>query len=428
MKAVRLTLGALAAIAFVLAAGPSVFGFHSGGVAECAGCHSMHNPFPAGGSLLKGGDPSATCLACHQSAGDAGPSSYHVSTPAGELLAGVSPKQRTPGGDFGWLNKDYSWAGRGGVIEEEAGHTHGHNIVANQGFARDGVTTVTYEYEADPVNTLAPGGDFAAANLGCESCHDPHGQYRRNQDGTITKTGRPIANSGSYKTSAAPTADVAVGVYRLLGGSGYQGDIAAPPFPGAPDAVAPNTYNQSEATNQVKVAYGRSTAPGHATWSEWCGTCHGEMHYDNGAEYTHKTDEQLNGLAANYNAYIKSGDLGGVQASSFTSLVPFVHNTGDYAVLAAAAGNGSPTYGGPTNTDRIDCLSCHRAHASAWEYAVRWNPEYELLTDATGNYFNGSYGGRGRTVAEVEDSYYDRPSTVFAKSQRSLCNKCHVKD
>ena len=32
------------------------------------------------------------------------------------------------------------------------------------------------------------------------------------------------------------------------------------------------------------------------------------------------------------------------------------------------------------------------------------------------------------TAAEVEDSYYDRPATVFAASQRSLCNKCHIKD
>ncbi len=76
----------------------------------------------------------------------------------------------------------------------------------------------------------------------------------------------------------------------------------------------------------------------------------------------------------------------------------------------------------------MDCLTCHRAHASAWEYAARWNLEYEFLTQASGAYYNGSYGGRGRTAAEVQDSYYDRPSTVFAPSQRQLCNKCHIKD
>jgi hypothetical protein len=262
-----------------------------------------------------------------------------------------------------------------------------------------------------------------------------HGTSRRNANGEISgpadADARPIAASGSYKTSIDPNADVSVGVYRILAGPGFVTDGVT--FDGAPDAVAPNTYNQTEATNQVKVAYGRATGNGHVSWSQWCGECHGAMHYDNGAKYVHPTDEPLGTtIANNYNAYKKTGDLTGVQASSFTSLVPFVYNAGattaDYGTLKAAAGNAAATFAGPASTDRVDCLSCHRAHASAWEYAVRWNPEYEFLTDANGNYYNGGFGGRGRTIAEVEDSYYDRPSTTFAKAQRSLCNKCHVKD
>jgi hypothetical protein len=157
------------------------------------------------------------------------------------------------------------------------------------------------------------------------------------------------------------------------------------------------------------------------------------MHYDNGSNYVHPTDETLGGtIANNYNIYVKTGDLTGAAATSFTSLVPFVYNTADYETavtgLKANAGNGSPTYAGPGNNDRVDCVSCHRGHASGWEFALRWNPEYEFLTTATGTYYNGGYGGRGRTTAEVEDSYYDRPATVFARSQRQLCNKCHIKD
>ena len=49
---------------------PPGFAFHSGGVAECGGCHSMHSPNPAGTSLLTGSDPSSTCLSCHERAGD----------------------------------------------------------------------------------------------------------------------------------------------------------------------------------------------------------------------------------------------------------------------------------------------------------------------------------------------------------------------
>jgi len=309
---------------------------------------------------------------------------------------------------------------------------------------------VTYNYDVDPVNGTAPGGTFNANNLGCQSCHNPHGQSRRLADGSIVTPDAtlggmylPIIASGSYNTSPDPAGDVltngtAVGVYRLLGGDGYSPTTGGVTFPGNPDAVAPSTYNQSEATNQVKVAYGRASGNGHATWSEWCGACHPNMHYDNGTNYVHPTDEPLNGSTYNnYNAYVKSGDLTGVPASSFTSLVPTIYNKGaaltDYndptTGLKAYAGNGAATYSGPeSSNDRVDCLSCHRAHASGWEYALRWNPEYEFLTDSNGDYYNGGYGGRGRTSAEVEDSYYDRPSSVFAKSQRSLCNKCHVKD
>ena len=432
MKAVRISILVAAAAVLVLGFSGSALAFHSGGVAECVGCHSMHNPYPAGSNLLLGKDQSATCLSCHQRAGDTGPSSYHISTPESELVAGVSPIQRTPGGDFGWLHKTYTWAGRGGTTETEEGHTHGHNIVATSGYDSTGADT-TYGYDVDPVNATAPGGSYPSTSLGCTSCHDPHGKSRRNLDGSITGAagGKPIASSGSYATNGPPTANTSVGVYRILAGPNYSTDGVT--FDGAPDAVAPSTYNQTEATNQVKVAYGRATGNGHLTWSQWCGECHQGMHYDAGSSYVHPTDETLGGtISNNYNIYVRSGDLTGAAATSFTSLVPFVHNTADYDTavtgLKANAGNASPTYAGPGNNDRVDCLSCHRAHASGWEYALRWNVEYEFITDANGNYYNSGFGGRGRTIAEVEDSYYDRPSTVFARSQRSLCNKCHIQD
>jgi hypothetical protein len=78
-------------------------------------------------------------------------------------------------------------------------------------------------------------------------------------------------------------------------------------------------------------------------------------------------------------------------------------------------------------------MSCHRAHASGWEYALRWNMEGEFMV------YNSLYPGtdttpsvpqfaRGRTGAETQAAYYDRPVTKFASYQRVLCNKCHAKD
>jgi len=435
MRIVRHSILPIAIIALAVGLGNGVYAFHDGGVATCDGCHSVHNPYGTGTlgngvNLLLGAEPSSACLRCHERAGDTGPRSYHISTPEAEVPTGVSPIQRSPGGDFAWLHKTYTWTGRSGLSTEE-GQSHGHNIIATAGVGRD-APIATYNYTVDTDNEFAPGNSgFPSASLGCQSCHDPHGQARRDDSNVIIgagTTGDPIIESGSYNDSADPVSGLAVGVYRILAGPGYNQDGVT--FPGAPDAVAPHTYNQSEATNQVKVAYGRATGSGHATWSEWCGTCHPDMHYDNGANYVHKTDYALGSIVGpNYNKYKKTGDLTATSGNSFTSLVPYILNTGNYTTLKAAAGNTSATYAGPANTDRVDCLSCHRAHASGFEYALRWNPNYEFLTDENGNYFNSNSASGGKTSAEVEDAYYDRVDTAtFAKAQRSLCNKCHIKD
>ena len=81
MKSSRVGLALFAGALLLLGYGGSKpKAFHSGGVAECGGCHSMHAAKSSGGLLLVGTDQSSTCLSCHQHAGDTGPSSYHVST------------------------------------------------------------------------------------------------------------------------------------------------------------------------------------------------------------------------------------------------------------------------------------------------------------------------------------------------------------
>jgi predicted CXXCH cytochrome family protein len=412
MKTAKFSIVILAAL-LALGVSTTAYAFHAGGVAECGGCHSMHSPAAGGSHLLVGVDPSSACLSCHEHAGDTGPSSYHVSTADADMPAGTGPKQRTPGGDFGWLKKTYTFVVRGTTNVEE-GQTHGHNIVA----ADKG-------YVADTVNTTAPGGTFPAAALGCESCHDPHGKYRRIADGSVSNTGAPIIASGSYKTVNAPVTDppaagLALGVYRLLAGNGYTKGGAT--FTGVPAAKAPNTYNLTEATNQVRVAYGVKTGSGHVTWGNWCGTCHGEMH--SSGNYVHPTDQGLGSTLDNYNAYKKSGDMTGVPASSYWSLVPFNTNSGDYAVLAGLANNNAPTYAGPVANDQVSCNSCHRAHATGFVEMLKWDMETTFVVQ------NGVYGAvsRGRTADEAKAAYYDRDPSVFATYQRVLCNKCHAQD
>jgi len=407
MKFVKITLFAMLAALVAVGMSTTAYSFHGGGVAECGGCHSMHSPAAGGSFLLVGLSQSSTCLSCHEHAGDTGPSSYHISTADADMPSGTAPLQRTPGGDFGWLKKTYTFAVRGTTTVEE-GATHGHNIVATD-----------KGYNPDTTNTTAPGGGFDSANLACNSCHDPHGKYRRDSDGIVSTSGAPIIASGSYDTSLVPLAGQAVGVYRLLAGLGY----SKAAFPGVPAAKTPATYNRTEAVTQTRTAYGVSATGGHSTWGNWCGTCHGDMHST--GNYVHAVDTGLTSTIADlYNKYVKSGDMLGTSTNSFTSLVPFSSNTGDYAALALLAKNNDTTLAGPGSSDQVNCMSCHRAHATGFPEMLRWNMENEFMVK------NGIYQTteRGRSTAEAAAGYYDRPVTKFASYQRVLCNKCHAQD
>jgi hypothetical protein len=444
MKIPRIVLWGLLSMAFILGSEGGSIAFHNGGVGECDGCHSMHNSYEGtanvtgrasmmgtGPYLLKANDASGACLNCHERAGDVIPTTYHVSTPSTELQPGIPPIQLTPGGDFGWLKKDYSWiSGPTGSVMYSYGDRHGHNIVATD-----------FLYQADLTNTQAQGGlgIYPSSSLGCTSCHDPHGRYRRNFDGTITTTGRPIANSGSFKSSPDPDGNVSVGAYRLLAGQGYlpvslsgAGALAFSYDP--PAAIAPDKPNRSEEVTQTRVAYG-------AGMSEWCQNCHYNMHtpyYSGTANLMHpygataklgiislSTDSYSK--VDNYNRYIMTGNLTGLIDTSYLSLVPFEEGVTDYSILKSHANNDGSYLAGPDRTNaQVMCLSCHRAHASGWDGIMRWNTKTDFIE------YNGYYApiadpdyAQGRTETEAQQAYYGRPESTFAPNQDTLCNKCH---
>ena len=417
----------------VIGLGGQAFAFHDGGVADCAGCHSMHSA--AGPDLMVASDQSSTCLSCHESVNDTGPTRYHISTPDAELQNSTDiPVQRTPGGDFGWLRQDFTATATYYAPIHNDGQTRGHNIVA----ADNG-------YIADTNNTIAPGGSMSSGQLGCQSCHNPHGQARIDESGnivlpTIGTTFPPITGSGSY--GDVPAAGEAVGVYRLLGQAGYQATGVPIAFDGVPAAVVPSNYNRTEAVTPTRVAYGYGNTGGYDSWGGWCSTCHPGMHGDSPGSpsgVVHPVNAALNGEASNYNAYVKTGDLTGSNTDSFTSLVPYSSPVTNIALLSSLANNDGSVLTGPQGSDRLNCLSCHRAHASGWEYALRWNNEAEFLTlgpPATPIYPGidaglGNQGqfNRGYTIAQMEAAYNDRPAGLeFAGHQRVLCNKCHLKD
>jgi hypothetical protein len=348
---------------------------------------------------------------------------------------GIPPVQRTPGGDFAWLAKTYS----GNLGATVYGERHGHNVIAQD-----------FGLVADTTNLVAPGGTYPASNLSCASCHDPHSRARivdANGDILSSALGQnvlPIYTSGSYGATATATA--ATGVYRLLGSATYT-QMSLPgesPFASsAPVAVAPSTYNQTEGVNEVRVAYG-------AGMSEWCANCHVSIHNGNtGAPSIGGANTALihpagntallaaaannvNGnatgttIAAIYNAYVATGNLTGVQATSYTSMVPFEHGTTLIATLSAEASNvnSAASAAGPiTGTENVTCLSCHRAHATGFLSMTRWDNTSNFITVAGA--FQTSIG---LSAVEYQAAMYDRNPAIYATYQRSLCNKCHAKD
>lgn len=445
-------VAALSAVALLVIFGNKSWAFHDGGAGACEGCHTVHNS--SGGRqitgapnqyLLRGQDPSSVCLNCHQETGGKAVTTYFISTASRDMPAGSPPIELTPGGDFGWLKKSYIWV-VSGVQHLDRGERHGHNIISGD-----------YNYVMDTTYMSAPGGTYPASALSCISCHDPHGRYRRNLDGSITTSGAQIIASGSFDSSPVPSKRYSVGVYRLLGGVGYQqnwnlrGNYAFTEPP--PAAVAPLASNRSEAVSQTRVAYGTGM-------SAWCRNCHPNIHATggppavNGFPQTHSSGTLNNPaydwlgaqMTSNYNKYIITGNWTGQQNFSYSSLVPYEENTSDYSVLKSSANITGSSLTGPkiNGTDYVSCMSCHRAHASGWDYILRF--KYTGISD-------GSYGfseimtynrggssvwpgtdttpadpadAMGRTSRETQQAYYGRSASLFAPGQKVLCVKCHV--
>jgi hypothetical protein len=411
MKIVKFSLVLVAAVAVIIGLSTASYAFHSGGVAECMGCHDIHDGQSAS-ALLIAQDITSTCAnaSCH---GSPSAGSYHILTPTS--TTGVPPLQLTPGGDFGWLLKTYTWSPRSGSSSTELGERHGHNVVAAglPGFV------------ADAQNATAPGGDMDATQLSCNSCHDNHGKLRRLSTGVIATTGAPIIGSGSYTNSALPAAGQAVGMFRLLRGPGSTAGSGGKTFTAAFNASVASTYNRTEAVSQTAEAYG-------AGISDWCATCHPDMHSATSTKLTHPVNQGFSAtVAANYNSYLGSGLTG---ASGFDTIVPFqTDNTTDMAALQTAANTVNAQ---AATSSRVMCLSCHRAHASGFAHMTRWQNEGEFIaadgvwpgTNSTSTIASAAKYAMGRTTAETSAAYNNQPETKYASYQRSLCNKCHAKD
>ena len=351
---------ALALVAFQ----GTAYAYHNAGVADCQGCHTMHNSLNGapmdttnGGHgheyLLIYGNGSDTCLHCHASYGqfDGG--------------AGYGP-----GGDFYWLTKTFTWNYHG--QHSSIGDSHGHNVIS----PANGLTP-------DSRLTHAPGGDFLASQEGCTSCHDPHGNtnFRLLYDNT---TPGPIYAGNRY--SFQYPAPLAKGNARTtyVGGGGNE-------------------------TNSQHTVYKNGV-------SDWCANCHPNFHSNLTTNFVHPEGAIGSSIAAAYNAYVNTDNLhGGNSATSYWGLVPFEAVEVDLTQV-----NPANYTQGPTGVDQVMCLTCHRAHASPFQSIGRWEFDQTWVVDS-----HPQNGDGGASPSDVTNKYYQY---TFVTDQRSLCNKCHVKD
>ena len=183
------------------------------------------------------------------------------------------------------------------------------------------------------------------------------------------------------------------GDFRLLYGVGPiqagLGTFTAP----APDAAGLSLFGPGESSSN-HTAYNDGM-------SAWCGNCHGDFHTLNG-NLKHPSGSALGGgISTAYNLYNGTEDTtGGTQDTAYLAEVPFE----DAAVTTDSTA-------GPSANSKVMCLSCHRAHATSAPDAGRWDFNVTFLWED--GHESGSY--------QIPDPYN-------STNQRSLCNKCHVKD
>jgi hypothetical protein len=220
-----------------------------------------------------------------------------------------------------------------------------------------------------------------------------------------------VSASGSYGETAAPL--TASGSYRMLAGAGYS--YAGYTFSNDAPVARQNgvlPFGESDASH---VDYG-------AGMSEWCSNCHpGILSGDHnaGGPFTHpsgSTTLLTSEMVATYNSYVNSGDSSGTVDTAYLQFVPFERATTDMALLDPTSTRG------PVGNANVSCLTCHRAHASAFMYAGRWDFSATLLVDS-----HPAVGDGGTTATDVANSYYGRDIAVeFGASQGPFCEKCHA--
>jgi|GEM_PF-6705305 len=321
---VALLAGGLVALGFLLVPavnardpGTQRLTYHTGATLVCSSCHTMH--------YSEGGQP---------------PSGADTGGPFPKLLLKRNETDlclNCHGGGTGPNVMGGGWPG-GQFPATPAVQGRGHNPT---GTAANPSTQIPLD---STLGLMPPGSTGGAlTEFTCGTCHDPHG-------------------FSNYDTGNA-----AVFTYRLLRKS-IKG-------PGGASIDVSNTIQSTfrdaqfseieSATNHNVYRSGPTIGDATRGFGKWCASCHGNFHDDGPAfSFRHPSADELGGLYRNYTlANLADGYAGGTYHFKYP-----VETT-----QGAAATTGTQWAITSGSTERVFCLSCHRAHGSATSNAGRWD-------------------------------------------------------
>jgi len=330
---------------------------------ECSNCHTMHYSQNGTSNVTAWGSEGpyqwltiTDCVGCH-SAGDSStgidpvtgaPIVYNTAAPSyGFYYAAGGKYEGLAGGNFYYVTIDT---------------TKGHNI--------PGITS------KDSILTTAPGLSsgcschgsgmdlgFPSSTCpeGCTCCHDA--AHHVDDSGPVVgnTTGWPAAYyrflSTGYDSKPHP--------YTFFQGVGVLVGVE-----GIEDSDWEKSY---DSTDHNEYAGGGNYT--HSI-SLFCAVCHGDFYeYEKsgGSWYHHPTDYAI----PNEGEYADAFGANGTGTGTWDPMVPVAR---PYSNLESMTGPDQKVYIG---TDMVQCLSCHRPHASPYADMLRWDYENKCTTNST---------------------------------------------
>lgn len=327
----------------------------------CADCHVMHASQVAQGKPANFYTPNNyltkdSCLGCHT--GDNSTNGSAPTIPYVYSVAAATEVASLAGGNFKFA--DVAGAGqRKGHNPKELPTASVDTTLATPPGWKAGFPAKGTDQVAVP-DTGTPGHELSCAGL--YGCHGSHAD------------GKGV--TGAHHTNATTTAGIdgtTVGKsFRFLEGiTGYE----AADYEYIPTATA-GAHNVYKGENRTNDAISDTT-----TMSYFCAECHGIFHSDSGtANEGISSGDNVGTFASPWIRHPVdiSMPTGGTEYNAYNAYLPDVP-----VASSVIAADGSIAV---ATTGRIVmCLSCHRAHASPYDAALRWDPTWiKAGTDTAG--------------------------------------------